>query len=924
MTSEVSQSDARLWERGAVTEAVTEAIHRALEGSGSALFIVGEAGLGKTSILERAREAAAADMDVGFGRGEEMERAVPFGMLTQAIGSLGEGDDALAGGAPAVEPSAPFHHVLRWLETRRRPLLLALDDLHWADADSLNVFAFTARRLGRLPVAMIATLRPWPVEAHDVSTALVASGHARSQHLGTLSASSVGALLAERSGATPSATDARRVWELSGGNPFLVEQLATSFGRGERIPHVGEPAAVGEHLLLARFAGLDSASMRCARAGSVLGTSFRAELAAEVAGLDEDEIDRALEALSRSGLVLEGVGPLARFAHPLFAQALYADLAPAVRRRLHARCFELLAARGLDDEAGEHAVRADLIGDERAIELLARGGRVALESGAVASAAEKLASAARLAGDRPPTPLLHSLAEALTACGRVEEVVPVCQRLLSGGELEWPDRIEMLRMLGRAHYLSGAPDHGEAALEDAVEVAMGHDPLMAVQPLLDQSLSAWLAGGPVRALPLAARARDLACNGDEELRERAGATWSHLALEVGDPGWKSAAADAGARRRTRERALDPADLTWPWASAYQHAMNATYLESYAEAHKAFTAIREEVDRAGAANAIANVAIHLAHLENRRGRLREALGEAARAEEFSELTPGVLPYAHLVRAEALLLLGRFEESERLCRRVDEVAGGQWFADVWLAHLRGLRLLGEGDAAASDWLLAAEEITNGAGVRNPSQHFWAAHAVEAHLVRGRVDDALRVVEWLEECAATVPGAWPGFAAMLGRARLAERAGDEAAADGAFRAALGRLDGVDLPLQRVEGMLAHGRFLRRRGRPTDARAPLAEAVRLADASEARWLAAAAQEELRLAGGRRRRASEDRDRLTAAERRVAEQAVAGLTNAEIARRLHLSANTVGTHLKHVYAKLEIHSRRELIALDLDEHSAA
>jgi DNA-binding CsgD family transcriptional regulator len=103
-------------------------------------------------------------------------------------------------------------------------------------------------------------------------------------------------------------------------------------------------------------------------------------------------------------------------------------------------------------------------------------------------------------------------------------------------------------------------------------------------------------------------------------------------------------------------------------------------------------------------------------------------------------------------------------------------------------------------------------------------------------------------------------------------------------------------------------------------DSRPPLREAARLADACGARGLAEAAAGELRLAGGRRRSAPADRDQLTAAERRVAREAAAGHTNAEIARRLHLSENTVETHLKRVFAKLQIRSRRQLAGRDLGE----
>jgi DNA-binding CsgD family transcriptional regulator len=99
--------------------------------------------------------------------------------------------------------------------------------------------------------------------------------------------------------------------------------------------------------------------------------------------------------------------------------------------------------------------------------------------------------------------------------------------------------------------------------------------------------------------------------------------------------------------------------------------------------------------------------------------------------------------------------------------------------------------------------------------------------------------------------------------------------------------------------------------------ARAALGEARQLAEMLEAAWLADTARHELQLAGGRRRRRSADRDQLTDAEQHVAELAAEGLTNAEIARRLYLSPSTIETHLRHVYQKLAISSRRELQRLD-------
>ena len=912
----------RLLERKQVLAAQERVLDGARAGRGGALFIVAEAGLGKTSVLERAVEVAAADFEVGQGRGDEMERMLPFGLLGQALDSLGaevlRDRDGVA--EPAIEPSAPYLRLLNWVERRGDgPLLLALDDLHWADEDSLSLIAFLTRRLARFPVALIATLRPWPTRSHEVGRGLVESGHACVERLGPLSRASASDLLAGRADRELSEDSLRDAWELCGGNPLLVGQLALALNRGEEVP--GGASGLGASMLLARFAGLDPASLECARCASVLGTSFRPDLAAEGAGLEEREVERTLEALFRSGLVVEGEGGLVRFAHPLFAQAMYDDLAAPVRRSLHRRFFEILAERGFDQEAAEHALRADLVGEESAALLLERAGRAALGAGAVAVAVRNLEAAVRFRGDGVDAGLLLALAEALLGIGRVDDAAVVCERALAERDLPWPDRLAVLRMLGRSHLMSGEVEPGARALEGAVETALEHDPVLAVQPLLDQSLSAWLAGGPGQAFPLAVRARALAEGAEPAVRDRARAAHAHLALVRGDSAAIEEAGDL--ERRGRERAggpaLDPIDLAWPWSTPFRFAMSANYLERYEESQRAFTEIHDAVLRADAANSMAGAAAHIANIAIRRGRLQEALDVAAGAAGFSDLTPGVLPYIHIVRAEALLWLGRPDEAERYLAMGEEGAPRSWFAKLWIAHVRGLGLLWDGDERASEVLLEAERVSDAAGIGNPNHIHWAGHAIAAHLLAGRDADAERLVGRLDERADALAVRWPRFAATLGRARLAERAGDDDAAEAAFRAAPEILDGVDLPLQRVEGLLAHGGFLRRHGRSVDSRAPLREAVRLAEECGARPLAEAAASELRLAGGRRRRSPADRDQLTAAELRVAREAAAGHTNAEIARRLHLSENTVETHLKRVFAKLEIRSRRQLAGRDLD-----
>src|SRR5207302_1785089 len=147
-------------------------LDEARRGSGGSLFVVGEAGLGKTLVLDRAREQAASGFQIALARGDAMETSLPFGLLGQALDALGAHDVLAPDTRPAAGTTtrpARFYRTLRWLQSAAgTPLLFALDDLHWADPDSLALLSFLCRRIASLPVVVIGTLRPWPPAAREV------------------------------------------------------------------------------------------------------------------------------------------------------------------------------------------------------------------------------------------------------------------------------------------------------------------------------------------------------------------------------------------------------------------------------------------------------------------------------------------------------------------------------------------------------------------------------------------------------------------------------------------------------------------------------------------------------------------------------------------------------------------------------------
>ena len=919
-----------LLERQVVTTSVGELVRRVTAGGSGALFVVGEAGLGKTSLVNRACGlAAAAGLAVGLGRGHPMETGLPFGLAAQALdrvggrGMLGEDEP---GPASAGDRAARFYAVLRWLQCRAdSALLLAFDDLQWADADSLALLSFLCRRMDSASAGLIASLRPWPPDAHEAVAGLVHEGHGTACRLAPLSEAAAGSLLQVRLGRPLSDVVRKRAFVLCAGNPLLLEQLAVALGQGEDMPEdaAAATATFGQGVLLARFAGLPPTGMRCAQAASVLGASFLPEIAAQVAGLEGSEADEAFESLGRTGLIHQPPGSLADFAHPLFRQALYADLAGPSRTRLHARTFAVLHARGMDAQAAEHAIHAQLAGDVEAVAVLERAGRAARRTGALATAVERLDAAVAMAGDRASIALLLALAEALLASGCAGRAIAAYQLLLSRPDLVPGGQVEALWMLGRALVMTGDHELAAAAFEGAAATAKD-DPGTAVEVLLDAALSRWLSAGPGQALPIASRAREMARSLGGEIQTRAEADWGQVALQTGDPAGMAAAEPAAPWLASGQRAGlggDAPGAGGGWGPVNSFAYCACLVERLDEADRAFTDALASAEEAGAPQAIALLANGHGYALTRMGRLEDALAAINVTLSLTDLAPLMESFAGVGSAYIQLYMGRLEDSARWCERVEATATarGEWNALLFLWDVLGHRCLREGAVTeAYEYYARLEATVHRMGIGEPCLPPWARHGISAFLAAGRTRDAERVIAWLDQAAGRMPCRFPRIAAATGRAQLADLSGNHVGAEDHFRAAIALHDQVDLPLEQSETLLAYGAFLRRSGRPAAARPVLAQAAQVADRAGARWLAGLARVELKVAGGRLRHRTGPTE-LSAQETRVAALAAAGATNAQIARQLFLSVSTVETHLERIYAKLGIHSRRQLIARAAD-----
>lgn len=915
-------------ERQAALAAVGQVLEEASQGHGGVLFLVGQAGLGKTTLLDHARQRAGPMARVGVARGGAMEAALPFGVITQVIDDLG-GPPVLqmppAGLSPDDARASQFYRTRQWLEglAAAGPVVLAIDDLHWSDPESLALLSYLCRRMAELPVAVIATLRPWPPEAAEVCFALAESGQARAEWLKPLSEEAARAFLAGLLLRPLSEDLLREGCSMSSGNPLLLAHIAEAINRGHGGPRGGAGWYAPETLVLRRFAGLPEPGLLWARAASVLGIRFRPELATSLARLEEGPAEAALEALSRTGLVRDSGSGSAEFVHALVRQALYDDLAPLVRGELHARAFRLLLARGMEAEATEHAVRGNLTGNPDAVAALRRAGHAALRTGAVTTAVELLEAAVGLAGDGAGADLLLLLGEALFSEGHGGKAVSAYERvLLQRSLLPATTVIDALRMLGRALFVAGKGAEGTLRFEEAAALAESQDQPAAVQALLDLSRAAWLTRGPVGALPTTARAREVARSADEGSQVRAEAAWGFVAFVSGDPVGLEATAAAGRTELTNDIGV-ARDLSWNWGTLRNRGRAAKYAERFAEAEAVFATMFPVAERAGSPHSMVSLAAHHADTLARQGRLDQALELAGRAVALAELAPMAAAFAHVAEAMLLLHADRLEESEVACRRAETVAiaQAQWLPLLRVRHVRALRQIQEGRLEEAGELYAELEIeTTRLGIGEPCVVPWARSAAAVWLAQGRVADAERVIAWVERCAERLPCRWPRISAHVGRAGMAEVRGDAAGAEAEFRVALALHEQLEMPLERIETLLQWGRYLRRTGRVLDARRALREALNIADDRGAIWLGRQVGAELAVAGGRRRRHSSPAN-LTPQEQRVADLAAVGRSCREIALQLSVSERTVETHLRRVYAKLGIHSQRELMVSWIERH---
>src|ERR1700756_4864521 len=372
MDSSVAAGPAALLEREHELERLRAGLRAVGQQAGLTLVIEGPAGMGKSRLLQEARgRAADLEFRVLAARATELEQGFPYGVMLQLFerllreadggqrerwfdGAATLAGDLLVGASAATlggtetnssegDPGYGWLHGLYWLASNvstDSPLALVVDDLQWCDAPSARALAFIARRLEGLPGALILASRPLDPAVAPEAVALLADPATQVLRPSPLTRSGVSALIASQLGQASDARFVEACLEVTGGNPFLLAELlneAAARGVAPTASAAGEvgsivPRGVASAVLL-RLARLPAPAGALARALSVLGEGAQVDDAVQLSRIASGDMDAAMLGLVAAGVVEPG-GTI-RFTHPIVRSAIYDDILPAERERLH-------------------------------------------------------------------------------------------------------------------------------------------------------------------------------------------------------------------------------------------------------------------------------------------------------------------------------------------------------------------------------------------------------------------------------------------------------------------------------------------------------------------------------------------------------------------------------------------------------------
>ncbi|TMM20857.1 MAG: NACHT domain-containing protein [Actinobacteria bacterium] len=855
-------------------------------GNAAAVELLGEPGIGKSRLLaEFARHADTQGRLVLAGSASELERDLPFAVFVDALdeylrgldlGRLKRLDEDVLTELAQVFPSlsslatAPVlalpheryrtHRAVRALFellANTRPLLLILDDFHWADSASVELLGALLRRPPAAPVLVAVAVRP-----HQLPERLAAALE-RAHRAGALTRVELGALT------QPEARElvGERVdvlYEESGGNPFYLEQLSRSATResaSSRSPEVAltgidVPPAVAASLN-EELALLSDGARRVLEGAAVAGDPFEPELAAAAADTSEPDAMDAVDELLQLDLVRETDVPRRfRFRHPLVRRAVYDATPGGWRLGAHERCAQLLARRGATAAARAHHVqRSAREGDADAVAVLREAGEETLRLGP-ASAAQWFADALRL--------LPHTAVD---------------------------ERIELLRARSAALTAVGRFADSHEALLEALQA--GARLASAIQRLSDQASEEAVTLMNELTVNLVWRARY------EEMYECAERAVS-AARQLGDAGLTATALTLLTMAGSMMGEADRAEANWREATALVDSLSDDELARHLES----------------AARLAGTALYIGRYAEGEEHAARALAVARETGQGELVLVLVATLGGLRR-----LRGKLAEAGELLDGGIEAARlwGNTHALVWMLLGRSAAALHAGDLELA--LVAAQEAFDLSANLDEGFHSAeaAVDLARALLEAGEPQRAVDLLLGSAGASALqlpMARAWADRAA----AAVDLHTGDATTAAQRALAAAAAADEMGAPVEAALSRTLAGRALAQAGEPDRATAELEHAAGAFEESGALRYRDEAEQELRKLGHRIHRRTRPGktggsaiESLTERELQIARLVVDRKTNPEIAAELFLSQKTVETHLRNIFRKVNVSSRVEL-----------
>lgn len=915
-----------LLERGAELAAVEALVGALPAGRGRVLWVEGPAGIGKSRLLDVVRERAdGAGVRVLAARAAELERDYGFGVVRAlfepAVAAAGprRRRELLAGPARLAAPVVVLDdpgprvgtgdrlHALYWLTANLAdagPLLLVVDDAHWADEPSLQALAYLAHRVADLPVGIVLAARPEP-------------GAAAARYLAAVAAEPVTTVLRPKPLTRAAGDELVRTrlpdaapefcaacHEACGGNPLLLLALVDALAAAGTRPDAGGVPAVHERApaivatsVLPRLRRLPPAAAAVARAVAVLGPDAELRHVAALAGLDPGRAAEAADALVAAGLLAAG-RPLA-FAHPLLGQVVAEHMSPAERHRGHLEAARRLAVEeaGPERVAG-HLLVTERLGDPWVVEVLREAARAAIGKGAPSTAVAYL----RRALAEPPEPPARIETRVELGAAQLDVTAPEAFRTLSEALQTAADAAARARIavLASRGARSVSDFRAAARFLEAVQ-----DRLDEVHPDLRYEVEServfvrWV--DPAHRAAAAERARTLEDRAQD--RGSAGAnvllTLAFEELHAGGPGVDRAAelairaAEINDRLQVRALGVVAASVTVLLA-----------LDRVDAARAALESVIADARRRGSLLQLGEALTFRGVLHHRLGQLADAEADARLASRLSveAAAPTARRWTAAGLVRCLVERGRLGEAEEVLESIPVASRLSVLLEA-RGHLRAAQ--GRTEEAAADLLAAGAKAER--QLRHPGVVEWRpAAALVLHRLgnlgeaRALADEAVRLAEFY-----AVPRA-------LGSALRAR--GLVGGSVDVLRDAVDVLAPTPARLEHARAVVDLGAALRRANRRTEARRQLEAGMHAAHACGADALVGRAREELIAAGARPRRPmATGIAALTPSERRVVQLAADGLGNREIAQTLFVTGKTVETHLAAAYRKLGVTGRAEL-----------